>query len=419
MAQVRFSLGLGKVILAVCLFTAAVYLVFLYNFLNLNWILGERGGVAPKHLVPRAKKSITEVKSRVMDIVTPEATPVEEPLERRANACFVVLVRNEELIDMVTTVLSLEKKFNSKYKYSYVFLNDKPFTEMFKNTIRLMTKSNVTFGLVPKEHWSYPSWINQTLAAETRENMRNIIYGDSESYRHMCRYQSGFFFRHPLLESYEYYWRVEPGVKFLCDIDYDPFLYLKDNDLQYGFTISLTEIMETVPTLWSTTKEFMRKHPEYVNNRNMLSWVTDRSFQEYNGCHFWSNFEIASFQWLRSEKYLAYFDYLDQAGGYFYERWGDAPVHSLALSMFLPPEQVHWFSDIGYFHSPFTNCPIDPVVNLKKCQCDPDTSLYFSGQSCTKEFLLVDRKPTISLHDAKPLVVVDRKPENSLDSVKE
>ncbi|KAJ1657197.1 alpha 1,2-mannosyltransferase 2.4.1 [Dispira simplex] len=330
-------------------------------------------------------------------ILTPvRPAPVEA---RRANACFVILARNRELADLVHTISDLEKKFNSKYKYPYVFLNDKPFTEMFKNTIRLMTKSDVTFGLVPKEHWSYPSWINQTLAAETRENMRNIMYGDSESYRHMCRYQSGFFFRHPLLESYEYYWRVEPGVKFLCDIDYDPFLYLKDNDLQYGFTISLTEIMETVPTLWSTTKEFMRKHPEYVNNRNMLSWVTDRSFQEYNGCHFWSNFEIASFQWLRSEKYLAYFDYLDQAGGYFYERWGDAPVHSLALSMFLPPEQVHWFSDIGYFHSPFTNCPIDPVVNLKKCQCDPDTSLYFDGQSCTKEFLLVDRKPTISLFD--------------------
>ncbi|KAJ1960221.1 hypothetical protein IWQ62_004310, partial [Dispira parvispora] len=318
---------------------------------------------------------------------------------RRANACFVILARNRELAGLIHTIPDLEKRFNNKYNYPYVFLNDKPFTNGFKKTIRKYTKSNVTFGLVPKEHWSYPSWINQTLASEARYNMRDVMYGDSESYRHMCRYQSGFFFRHPLLESYDYYWRVEPGVKFLCDIDYDPFLYLKDNDIQYGFTISLTEIAETIPTLWNTTKEFMRKHPEYIGKRNTLPWVTDSSFEEYNGCHFWSNFEIASFKWLRSEKYLAYFDYLDQAGGYFYERWGDAPVHSLALSMFLPPEQIHWFSDIGYFHSPFTNCPIDPVVNVKKCQCDPDTSLYFAEQSCTKNFLLVDRKPAISLSD--------------------
>jgi hypothetical protein len=35
-----------------------------------------------------------------------------------------------------------------------------------------------------------------------------VIYGGSESYRHMCRYESGFFFRHPLMMNYEYYWRV-------------------------------------------------------------------------------------------------------------------------------------------------------------------------------------------------------------------
>lgn len=27
--------------------------------------------------------------------------------------------------------------------------------------------------------------------------------------RKMCRYQSGFFWRHPLLDNYKYYWRIE------------------------------------------------------------------------------------------------------------------------------------------------------------------------------------------------------------------
>lgn len=37
--------------------------------------------------------------------------------------------------------------------------------------------------------WGYPSYINQTLAAEGRKALaeQGIIYGDSESYRHMCR----------------------------------------------------------------------------------------------------------------------------------------------------------------------------------------------------------------------------------------
>lgn len=32
------------------------------------------------------------------------------------------------------------------------------------------------------------------------------------SYRHMCRWNSGFFYRHPKLRDYDWYWRVEPDV---------------------------------------------------------------------------------------------------------------------------------------------------------------------------------------------------------------
>lgn len=62
--------------------------------------------------------------------------------------------------------------------------------------------------------------------------------------------------------------------------------------------------------------------------------------------HFWSNFELADFSFFRSKKYQDYFEYLDRAGGFFYERWGDAPVHSLAVGIFLKPEQVHYFEGL-------------------------------------------------------------------------
>jgi Glycolipid 2-alpha-mannosyltransferase len=55
---------------------------------------------------------------------------------------------------------------------------------------------------------------------------------------------------------------------------------------------------------------------------------------------FWSNFEIGSLDFYRSEAYTAYFEHLDKAGGFFYERWGDAPVHSIAACLFLKPEQM-------------------------------------------------------------------------------
>ncbi len=91
--------------------------------------------------------------------------------------------------------------------------------------------------------------------------MKDIIYGSSESYRHMCRYQSGFFFRHELTLDLDYYWRVEPGIKLYCDLDYDPFVFMQMNNKTYGFTMALYEYFDTVPTLWDTTKQFIAAHP--------------------------------------------------------------------------------------------------------------------------------------------------------------
>jgi alpha 1,2-mannosyltransferase len=37
-----------------------------------------------------------------------------------------------------------------------------------------------------------------------------------------------------LLDAYDYYWRIEPDVDYHCDIDYDVFRYMKDNNKKYG-----------------------------------------------------------------------------------------------------------------------------------------------------------------------------------------
>lgn len=291
--------------------------------------------------------------------------------KKKIKAAIVILARNTDLRGLQKTIPIFENRFNKRFSYPYVFLNDVPFTETFKTEIKKLTNSQLNFGTIPKEQWSYPSWINITRADEARQDMerRRIIYGGSLSYRHMCRYNSGFFFRHPLLKDFEYYWRVEPNVEFYCDVEYDPFRFMKENNKKYGFVIMLHEYWETIPTLWKTTQDFIAKHSNLLSNENSFDLIR-RSDGTYNGCHFWSNFEIASLDFLRSEKYLTYFEYLDKEGGFFYERWGDAPVHSIAAAMFLPIKDIHYFADIGYFHGPFYNCPSNPALQLK-CDCNP------------------------------------------------
>ncbi|KAG0045666.1 alpha 1,2-mannosyltransferase 2.4.1 [Gryganskiella cystojenkinii] len=166
-------------------------------------------------------------------ILLPYPPPPKIPI-RKANAAFVMLVREQDLQGARQAVREIEDRFNRNFEYPYVFLNEISFSNNFQRTMRTISKANMTFGLIPKEHWSYPSWISEDLARKARYKMRNIVYGWSESYRHMCRYQSGFFFQHETMLQYDFYWRIEPDVEYTCDIDFDPFLYMQDNNKKYG-----------------------------------------------------------------------------------------------------------------------------------------------------------------------------------------
>lgn len=168
--------------------------------------------------IPKAAFSVANVNADTLKS-TDEVLPIPsaEELEYklltdaslpRVKGAFVVLVRNSELYALRSSMRYLEDRFNHKYNYPYIFLNEQPFTEEFKNMTRMMTNAEVKYGLVPTEHWSYPDWIDQDYAAQCRKDLadRDIVYGGSESYRHMCRYQSGFFMLHPLLDDLDYYW---------------------------------------------------------------------------------------------------------------------------------------------------------------------------------------------------------------------
>ena len=50
-----------------------------------------------------------------------------------------------------------------------------------------------------------------------------------------CRYFSGFFQHHPLLQQFDYYWRMEPDVHYYCDLDYDPFIFMQVTHQKYIF----------------------------------------------------------------------------------------------------------------------------------------------------------------------------------------
>ena len=215
------------------------------------------------------------------------APPVSETYQKM-NATFVTLARNSDLWDISDSIRQVEDRFNRNYHYDWVFLNDKPFDEQFKKVTTALVSGRTRYGLIPKEHWSFPDFIDQDKARKVREDMaeRKIIYGDSTSYRHMCRFESGFFFRQELMMEYEWYWRVEPSIKLYCDISFDPFKFMAENKKKYSFVLSLYEYAETIPTIWDSTKKFIKAHPEHLPEGNAMEWLSNDGGETYNHCHF-------------------------------------------------------------------------------------------------------------------------------------
>lgn len=234
--------------------------------------------------------------SPVVDEFSPEPTSPNPALSHglataapgeRMNATFVTLARNADVWEIARSIRQVEDRFNRNYHYDWVFLNDKPFDDTFIKITSALVSGKTHYGEIKEEHWSFPSWIDQDKARAVREDMaqRKIIYGDSISYRHMCRFESGFFFRQPLMMNYEWYWRVEPSVEFFCDISYDPFKFMSDNKKKYSFVLSLYEYVETIPTLWDSAKKFIKNHPEHIAEDNSMKFLSDDGGETYNKCH--------------------------------------------------------------------------------------------------------------------------------------
>lgn len=308
---------------------------------------------------------INEPKDFDMDSIRP---PLDPNNYKRERATIVSLVRNNEMHALEKTIVQLEAKFNSKFQYPYTFLNEQPFSEKFKDKMRSLTSAEINFVLVPQNLWKKPFNINAEKEKEGLDELlkEGVAYANAESYHNMCRFYSGNFYKVPELLDYRYYWRIEPNVRFFSDINYDVFKYLAGTKKVYGFSIALYDSPHSVKSLFPETIAFLNKdgNHKYIHPKGSFQFITENKqlpknnqLAGYSTCHFWSNFEIADMEFFRGEAYTKWFEHLDSTGNFYYERWGDAPVHSLGVSLFADKSKVHWFRDIGYFHVPYFNCP--------------------------------------------------------------
>ncbi|KAK4644999.1 hypothetical protein QC761_309880 [Podospora bellae-mahoneyi] len=301
----------------------------------------------------------------------------------RESAVLVMLARNSELKEARKTVENVEERFNKWFNYPVLFLNNEPWSEEFVRGMKEVVSGEVRFEVIPEGVWGPTAGLTEEVVGEylRKQKEEGVYKGEIEGYHHMCRFYSGEFYNLDALKEYKYYWRLEPGVSYGCSLTYDPFVMMADRGKKYGYTVALWEEPNTCPSLFRTVDEFRTQNniPMHPNWKAMIdeetNWLLkpapirwllgkvlrrehyDIKGEKWNLCHYWSNFEIADLDFFRGEQYQKLFRHLDKTGGFYRERWGDAPIHSLAVHLLLEAKEMHHFSDVGYYHEPFWQCP--------------------------------------------------------------
>ena len=346
-----------------------------------------------------------DIRHKVLTQEQMDSTNITKMEQKVEDATFFTICRNSDIQGILQSIKSVEKRFNKDYHYPWVFANDVPFSEEFRSAISDAVSGDSIFTTIPKEYWQVPDHVDKKWMKKQLTYMKSqeVLYGDSLSYRQMCRFNSGFFYKLKALAPHNWYWRVEPDIQFHCDLPEDLFRTMVNNDKSYGFVLAMTEDKRTISKLWPQSRDYFEKLPSWHVNPNLrvgdtytqnilstsLGFIEDNSDLkesirgEYNTCHYWSNFEIANLNLYRNDIYEGYFQHLDRTGNFFYERWGDAPVHSIAFSYMLSPEEIQYFDNTGYFHGKVGNCPRERnVLSELNCSCKSRQDFSWKQWSC-------------------------------------
>ncbi|KAJ0162455.1 Alpha-1,2 mannosyltransferase KTR1 [Colletotrichum tanaceti] len=348
-------------------------------------------------------------------------------------AALVALVSPSQQDQMVASVAQLEQRFNSKYRYDWVFFSYEDLSEDFKDATSNATASTVTYNLIPQQHWSIPGSVDP---------------GRFEAAaHHKSRWSAGLFAREKRLQAYDWFWMVEPGTQFMCDINVDIFRLMKERGIAYGVSKAPYQNIDDSELLWQSTKSFINKHPELVQPTADITWIlgdggnlskpsvssdyfvdyTDETEinrdlhpktrpcrasgpeteggvrpsvsheadpqqcflnldagdcsawlpSAYDKCDAITPIEIGNLNHFRGLQHSSYFNHLDDAGDFYYGYTGNVPVHSLSATMFLPREKFWLPCDIFCEMRSLQSCPsvTRPIFDIDIDIADDSTFL--------------------------------------------
>jgi alpha 1,2-mannosyltransferase len=155
---------------------------------------------------------------------------------------------------------------------------------------------------------------------------------------------------HPLLTLFSYYWRLDAhSFIFGPNPIRDPFEIMQKQQIQYAFIMANEEGKGYAVDLWSLFHKFLNHH--CLKPSTAVRQTQTSVSGGYSLAIIFTNFAIANVSLFRDHLLMqAWLQAVDLNGGIYRHRWGDAPVHTLALTQFMKQDQIIRFRYFGYMH---------------------------------------------------------------------
>ena len=252
----------------------------------------------------------------------------------KPKAGIYFLIEDGRLTMLRKALISLDRCFNDRFHYPIIIFHEPD----ARNHLRLITSWSKSYIVYQEITFKLPSFIPSSYRYEN-------CTSHSRGYRHMCRFHSKLVYEQPIMRLLDYAWRLDDDSELPYPIEVDVFQFMYQNDIEYGYQVVIEDEARCVDGLWDAARQ-------YVADNNL----TTQFFHQLGDRRmFYNNFELSKMSFWLSKQYQHYINYIDQLGGIYYRRWGDAPTKSIGLSMFMPKRKIHNFTFVSYKHSWYLN----------------------------------------------------------------
>jgi ACT domain-containing protein len=274
-------------------------------------------------------------------------------------AAIYILTQNtpERKIYLKTCLYFLFKNFNSKYKYPVIILHEGDYDNNSKNEILLSIRGEcrdiVKFQELDKEDFKIPQHIdiskmNKCISAKP------VPYWRNDKYRIMCNFWIKHFFKY--CKEYDYVMRIDDDSIIEESITNDMFQIMKDKDLNYISNIvhidcsicnyGMKDFFESIyPDKKDKIKELFMEHKlddtsKYFKKfKEIYSIINEKEYNETTiemamPLMYYNNFCITKPSLWNSKEIKNVVNEIDKLGYIFYYRWGDAPLHTLIMTLY-------------------------------------------------------------------------------------